>query len=69
MIEEHIMFDKPVSPLLTASRMDRDWPSGRGIFHNTDKTFIVWMNEEDHSRVVSMQPGGNMKEVGKSNAV
>lgn len=31
--------------------------------HNDDKTFLVWVNEEDHLRVISMQKGGNMREV------
>lgn len=31
--------------------------------HNDSKTFLVWVNEEDHLRVISMQKGGNMKEV------
>jgi len=31
--------------------------------HNHNKTFLVWINEEDHLRVISMQKGGNMKEV------
>ena len=30
LINDHFMFDKPVSPLLTASRMARDWPDARG---------------------------------------
>ncbi|KTG41881.1 hypothetical protein cypCar_00045212 [Cyprinus carpio] len=33
------------------------------FMHNENKTFLVWVNEEDHLRVISMQPGGNMKEV------
>lgn len=41
----------------------RDWPDARGIFHNNDKTFLVWVNEEDHMRCISMQMGGNVKEV------
>uniref|UniRef100_A0A8C5GCW5 creatine kinase n=1 Tax=Gouania willdenowi TaxID=441366 RepID=A0A8C5GCW5_GOUWI len=43
--------------------MARDWPDARGIWHNENKTFLVWVNEEDHLRVISMQKGGNMKEV------
>nr|KAF6269628.1 creatine kinase B [Pipistrellus kuhlii] len=43
--------------------MARDWPDARGIWHNDNKTFLVWINEEDHLRVISMQKGGNMKEV------
>ncbi|XP_061553411.1 creatine kinase, testis isozyme-like [Phycodurus eques] len=63
MIDDHLLFDKPVSPLLLASRMARDWPDARGIWHNDNKTFLVWVNEEDHLRVISMQKGGNLKEV------
>ncbi|PWA25545.1 hypothetical protein CCH79_00019883, partial [Gambusia affinis] len=63
LIADHFLFDKPVSPLLTCAGMARDWPDGRGIWHNDNKTFLVWVNEEDHLRVISMQKGGNMKEV------
>ncbi|KAK7903904.1 hypothetical protein WMY93_016511 [Mugilogobius chulae] len=63
LIDDHFLFDKPVSPLLLASGMARDWPDARGIWHNNNKTFLVWVNEEDHLRVISMQKGGNMKEV------
>ena len=63
LIDDHFLFDKPVSPLLLASRMDRDWPDARGIWHNQQKNFLIWVNEEDHTRVISMQEGGNMKEV------
>lgn len=51
--------------LSTHAGMARDWPDARGIFHNQDKNFLVWVNEEDHSRVISMQNDGNMKEVGR----
>ena len=37
--------------------MSRDWPSGRGIFHNDAKTFLVWVNEEDQLRIIAMQKG------------
>merc|ERR1712096_540454 len=41
----------------------RDWPDARGIFHNASKTFLVWVNEEDQMRVISMQKGGDVVEV------
>ncbi|XP_014672629.1 PREDICTED: creatine kinase M-type-like [Priapulus caudatus] len=63
LIDNHFLFDKPVSPLLTCSGMARDWPDARGIWHNEDKTFLVWVNEEDHMRLISMETGGNMKRV------
>ncbi|XP_022081732.1 creatine kinase U-type, mitochondrial-like [Acanthaster planci] len=63
LIDDHFLFDKPVSPLLTCAGMARDWPDARGIWHNNDKTFLVWVNEEDHTRLISMEKGGNMKSV------
>ena len=40
LIEEHLLFDKPVSPLLTAARMARDWPDARGqLTHNHPSLF------------------------------
>uniref|UniRef100_A0A3Q2YMJ2 Creatine kinase S-type, mitochondrial n=1 Tax=Hippocampus comes TaxID=109280 RepID=A0A3Q2YMJ2_HIPCM len=61
--KDHFLFDKPVSPLLTSAFMARDWPDARGIWHNNEKTFLIWINEEDHTRVISMEKGGNMKRV------
>ncbi|CAB3977814.1 creatine kinase B-type-like, partial [Paramuricea clavata] len=63
LIDDHFLFDKPVSPLLTCAGMARDWPDARGIFHNKNKNFLVWINEEDHTRLISMEKGGNMKKV------
>merc|ERR1712203_1334478 len=50
-------------PNLKVAGMERDWPEGRGILHNTDKTFLVWVNEEDQLRIISMQKGGDVKGV------
>jgi len=60
LIDEHLMYDKPVSPLLIAGGMGRDWPDGRGVYLNNAKTFILWVNEEDHLRIVSMEKGGDI---------
>jgi len=56
-IDRHLLYDKPVSPLLIASGMARDWPDGRGFFINEAETLVIWVNEEDHCRIVSMQQG------------
>lgn len=48
---------------LQAANACRFWPNGRGIFHNKNKTFLVWVNEEDHLRIISMQPGGDVGQV------
>jgi creatine kinase len=58
------LFQKPTpNNVLANCGAGRDWPDARGIFHNKDKTFLVWVNEEDHMRCISMQNGGNVKEV------
>merc|ERR1719513_139262 len=48
---------------LQVAGMERDWPEGRGIFHNNAKTFLTWVNEEDQLRIISMQQGGDVKAV------
>jgi len=49
------LFQEPDSTLLLASGMARCWPDGRGVFHNDDSNLFIWVGEEDHMRIVSMQ--------------
>lgn len=62
LINDHFLF-KEGDRFLEACNLNRDWPSGRGIFHNDAKTFLVWVNEEDQLRIISMQPGAGIAEV------
>ncbi len=62
LIKDHFLF-KEGDRFLEAAGLNRDWPEGRGIYHNHNKTFLVWVNEEDEMRIISMQPGGDIKEV------
>merc|ERR1711970_1041856 len=62
LIDDHFLF-KEGDRFLQAANACRYWPAGRGIFHNDDKTFLVWVNEEDHLRIISMQKGGDLGEV------
>merc|ERR1711872_210132 len=62
LVDDHFLFmsgDKN----LTVAGMERAWPEGRGIFHNDAKTFLLWVNEEDQTRIISMQKGGDVKGV------
>jgi len=63
MREDHFLFQEPDSTLLLSSGMGRHWPDARGIFANDKKSFLVWTNEEDHARIISMQMGADIKEV------
>jgi creatine kinase len=67
------LFQEPDSTLLLCGGMGRHWPDARGIFHNDKENLFVWLNEEDHMRIVSMQgdkktctpAGKDMKAVAK----
>merc|ERR1712135_244738 len=45
LIDDHFLF-KEGDRFLQAANACRYWPTGRGIYHNVDKTFLVWCNEE-----------------------
>jgi len=55
------LFQEPDSTLLLSGGMGRNWPDARGIFHNKANNFFVWVNEEDHMRIISMEKGDNVK--------
>merc|ERR1719150_536022 len=65
LVDDHFLFVSGDRNLIAAG-MERDWPEGRGIFHNKDKTFLTWVNEEDQLRIISMQSGGDVRAVGDS---
>merc|ERR1712133_58108 len=62
LVDDHFLFVSGDRNLIAAG-MERDWPEGRGIFHNDAKTFLLWVNEEDQTRIISMQKGGDVKGV------
>merc|ERR1712226_1420512 len=62
LVDDHFLFVSG-DRNLTVAGMERDWPEGRGIFHNDKKTFLIWVNEEDQLRIISMQKGGDVREV------
>ncbi|XP_012543874.1 arginine kinase isoform X4 [Bombyx mori] len=64
LIDDHFLF-KEGDRFLQAANACRFWPTGRGIYHNENKTFLVWCNEEDHLRIISMQMGGDLQQVYK----
>jgi len=62
LIADHFLF-KAGDRFLESAGLNRNWPYGRGIYHNDEKTFLVWINEEDELRIISMQRGGDIKQV------
>ena len=53
LIADHFLF-KGGDKYLESAGLEREWPKNRGIFHNDAKTFLVWVNEEDQLRIISM---------------
>lgn len=62
LIDDHFLF-RGKDKMQAASGYHEHWPHGRGIFHNKSKTFVNWINEGDHLRIISMEQGGDVKGV------
>nr|CAG30842.1 arginine kinase [Suberites domuncula] len=62
LIDDHFLF-RGKDKMQAASGYHQDWPHGRGIFVSKDKKFIVWVNEGDHLRIISMEQGGDVRSV------
>lgn len=62
LVADHFLFKKG-DRFLASAGINNFWPKGRGIFFNDAKTFLVWINEEDALRIISMEQGGNVKAV------
>jgi protein-arginine kinase len=59
LLKHNLLFDRG-DRFQAAAGIARDWPVGRGVFASHDHRFSVWVNEEDHLRIISTQPGGNL---------
>lgn len=64
LINDHYLFKEGDKHLEAANALNH-WPTGRGIFLNTAKTFLIWVGEEDHLRLISMQKGADIGAVAK----
>ncbi len=92
LVADHFLF-KQGDRFLEAAGANRDWPEGRAVWFNRNKTALVWgafiifascprmilsvlcfhcantlfcelsVNEEDQLRIISMQPGGDVRAV------
>ncbi|XP_068672132.1 arginine kinase-like isoform X3 [Montipora capricornis] len=64
LVDDHFLFKKG-DRFLESAGVNKEWPEGRGIFHNKNKTFLVWVNEEDQLRIISMEMGSDILSVFK----
>jgi protein-arginine kinase len=62
LVDDHFLF-RGRDKMQAASGYHQFWPVGRGIFCSKDKKFLLWVNEGDHLRIISMEQGGDVKSV------
>ncbi len=61
LVDNHQMFkDMSADPHLATAGISGDWPYGRGMYISEDEQKIVWVNEEDHLRIMNMQKGSDL---------
>lgn len=53
LLEEKLAFPKG-DRFQDAAGINKDFPLGRGVFLSHDKKFRVWVNEEDHLRIIAL---------------
>jgi len=67
LIKAHKMFkNMDNDPYLNSAGISGDWPYGRGMYESQDGNLIVWVNEEDQLRIVSMSKGSDLSVVFKN---
>ncbi len=59
--EKYVFFDKG-DKFQDSAGINRDWPESRGVFISNGGNLFVWVNEEDHLRIISMEKGGKLSE-------
>ena len=60
LLKEQKLFFEKGDRFQEAAGINRDFPECRGIFHSSDKKFRVWLNEEDHLRIISQDASSDL---------
>jgi len=64
LVNEHIMFqDMSADKYMQRSGIGKDWPTGRGVYISKNRDIIIWVNEEDHLRIISMGKGKETQDI------
>jgi hypothetical protein len=62
LIARHLMFkDADQDKYLVSAGISGDWPVARGSYVSADGKFQLWINEEDHLRVMYLEKGADLK--------
>ena len=62
LVSDHVIFkNMDADPYLISAGIAADWPQGRGCYYTHDRSFIVWIGEEDHLRIMCMKTETKLK--------
>jgi hypothetical protein len=62
LIGRHLLFkDANEDKYLVSAGISSDWPVGRGSYVSSDGKFQLWINEEDHLRIMYLSNGSDLK--------
>jgi hypothetical protein len=62
LVSVHIMFaDMQADPYMASGGLAADWPHGRACYVSADRSIIVWIGEEDHLRIISVQTTSSLR--------
>lgn len=53
LLQDGVFLFKPQTMSWLSAGVSRDWPDGRAVFVNKDKTLFAWINQKDHLRLIS----------------
>mmetsp|Transcript_35680 Transcript_35680/g.65440 ORF Transcript_35680/g.65440 Transcript_35680/m.65440 type:complete len:956 (+) Transcript_35680:44-2911(+) len=56
-----VLFGEPLLPAQLSGGIGRHWPDARGVYRSAAKDSFLWCNEEDHLRILAVQPGSDIK--------
>jgi creatine kinase/arginine kinase len=60
--QNNLLFEKG-DRFQDAAGINLDFPRHRGVFCSADTRFIVWINEEDHMRIISLEKSSDLSSV------
>merc|ERR1719487_3125378 len=61
LIDDGIAFQEPDTAARLSTGVGRDWPEARGVFVTEGRELAVWINEDDHLRLISGLLGGDLR--------
>ncbi len=63
LLEDRTLLFKKGDRFQDAAGFNTDFPKSRGVFYSTDRQLRIWVNEEDHLRIISQEKSADLSHV------